>query len=117
MTGTTPLVGTDTILCTHATPGKVTVAATGRLTVAGAAVLLATDVTGADVVCAASPPPQGIVKCSKVATVTAGPAARLTVGGTAVVLDSLAGTTDGLPPPIGLTVTAGQQRLTVGATP
>jgi hypothetical protein len=40
-------------------------------------------------------------QCMKVAAISTGPAAKLRVGGQPVILSTLAGTTDGTPPPIG----------------
>jgi hypothetical protein len=117
---TTPvaLVGTDPILCTHATPGPVKVTPTGKLCVAHVPVLVLSDVVGAAVTCTMNDPTHGIKKCVTVVAVTGGKAAKLAVGGVPVLLSTLAGTTDGVVPPappdppgVHLKVVAGQSRL------
>jgi hypothetical protein len=126
------LTTASTVLCDVAAPpapapptahgGTVAKTSTAKLTVNGAAVL-ANRVQppiglGAVTGCANPPNPPTTIPCSMVATVTAGVANRLTVGGVAVLLETLKGTTLGTPPapaavpPGTLSATANQNRLT-----
>ncbi len=119
------LTTASTVLCDVAAPpapapptahgGTVAKTSTAKLTVNGSAVL-ANRVQppiglGAVVGCANKPPPPSNTTCTKVATVISGAAARLTVGGVAVLLETVKGTTVGTPPGT-LSATANQNRLT-----
>lgn len=83
------------ISCGHP-PGRVKpLDGEGVLTVGGVPVLLMTHLTDSPLIariegCGQPPPPP----CTQIATVTAGASSVLTVRGVAVVLDTLAGTTD-----------------------
>jgi|SoiMethySBSTD1v2_1073268.scaffolds.fasta_scaffold635310_2 hypothetical protein len=87
------------------------VASRSTLSAGGAAVLVEGDLTGATVEgCPLVPPPATNKKCSSVLSVTGGSAARLSVGGTPALLDSVTGTTDGNPAG-SLTVTSAGQTV------
>lgn len=94
--------------------GAVSTSGQAKLTVGGVPVLVKAGVagkslSGCTVVTNAS---SGTKQCSTVASVSAGEATKLTVGGAAVMLDTLAGTADGLPTPGAmLTATANQSKL------
>jgi hypothetical protein len=110
-----PLTVSSTVQCGHL--GPVTVSSSAKLTVGGNAVLLQSGVAGQPINSAAClnpiPPanPSG-VKCSAVVSVLpVSLAQKLTVGGQPVVLDSLTGLTNGVPPGSLLAV-AGQAKLT-----
>jgi hypothetical protein len=77
-----------------------------------------TDVTLSSCGTPTTPPPQGPknAPCSKVKAVSAGQATKLMAGGKPVMLDTLAGTTDGtvsnVTPQPGLSASANQSMLT-----
>jgi|SRR4051794_9252305 hypothetical protein len=105
--------------CGHS--GQVSTAGVDRLRVGGAAVLTATSVAGNAVTGCRTVPatnPNGTPKdvpCTAVGGVTATNAARLTVGGTPVLVEPLEGSTNGLLnslPTAALTGSAGQTRVT-----
>ena len=88
--------------------GKAVTTSTAKLAVGGKQVLVAASL-GAIASCANSAP--GEIKCTKVLTIIAGNATKLTVAGSPVLLDTLKGTTNGNP--VGaLAATAGQLTLT-----
>lgn len=106
----------STILCGVLVPlkahgGTVATTSSAKLTVGNNAVLLASSL-GAISGCQNAPPPTGATPCKKVLTVLPiSLATKLQAGGSSVLLDSLAGTTDGTP--VGpLNVTANQTKLT-----
>jgi hypothetical protein len=69
-----------------------------KLTVSGAGVVVKQDLLTAPLTgCTQVPPPATNVACTKVASVISGEAAKLTVRHQAVLLDSLAATTIGVP--------------------
>ena len=69
-----------------------------KLTVSGKSVLVKDDLLAAVLSgCTQVPPPQSNVPCTKVDTLTSGEAAKLTVRGHGVLLDSFAATTIGKP--------------------
>jgi hypothetical protein len=69
-----------------------------KLTVSGNSVLVKDDLVAALLSgCTQVPPPQGNVPCTKVDSLTAGEATKLTVRGHGVLLDSFAATTIGKP--------------------
>jgi hypothetical protein len=121
------LTTASTVLCDVALPapahgGTVAKTSTAKLTVNGSAVL-ANRVQpprglGAVAGCTNPANPPTTIPCSKVSTITAGAATRLTVDGVAVLLETLKGTTLGTPPapaavpPGTLSATANQNRLT-----
>jgi hypothetical protein len=89
----------STVSCGHG--GTVAVQGTAALTVAGAPVLVQAGIGGKPVAqCRTQPKSDASgpidVPCTSVAAVTAGQATKLTVGGVPVVLESLAGGTNGL---------------------
>ena len=102
------------VACPHG--GAVSTSGQSRLRVLDAPVLRQDGVAGRalDSNCAVvTDPNTSTLKCATVAAVTAGQATKLKVGGAAVLLDTLAGTTNGTPPPTGATLsaTAGQAKL------
>jgi hypothetical protein len=118
VSGDSVLTAASTVTCTHAVPGTVTLAGTGKLRVNGSAALRAADVVGAAVACGAPADPNtGSKPCTTVIAVTGGTASKLAVGGLPVLCESLAGSTDGTKPltppsPAGLSAAAGQSKLT-----
>ncbi|MGN9907818.1 hypothetical protein ACTMTJ_09715 [Phytohabitans sp. LJ34] len=88
------LTTASAVVCDHPTPGHVDTAGAARLVVAGAEVLTRDGVAGMPVSgCVASG--ANTTKCGTVQTVSSLGAAKLSVGGQAVLL-GLTGTTDGL---------------------
>jgi hypothetical protein len=84
--------------CGHGGTVQLT-ASRSALTVGGAAVLVAGDLTGAVVSgCQTKPTPGGNVPCTAVVSVLTGSATKLTVGAASVLLDTVSGTTNGNPP-------------------
>lgn len=91
----------STVKCAH--QGTITFTASQqKLKVDGQAVLVTTDVvTGTVSNCQtvpSSPPAPLQVKCTKVLSLSVGAAAKLTVGGTPVLLETAAGLTNGVTP-------------------
>jgi hypothetical protein len=111
----------STVSCPH--QGKVTVPipSQARLRVGGLSVLVSGVTFPPISDCKTrTSVPSGTTQCLAVKTVTGGQAPKLSVGGTPVLLETLAGTTTGLTPtePTGpvLSAAAGQTRLrTAGA--
>jgi len=113
MTGPSVLTTASTLTCAH--QGKVNADSTTKLRVGKVAVLLA-DVTGKAISgCkVVDNSNTATLKCKSVSSATAGQSAKLTVDGVSVLLDVLAGFTNGTPPPTGaplLPPTANQTRL------
>jgi hypothetical protein len=107
-----PLVLTTSsqITCAHQAP--VSLSSAAKLSVSGARVLVLTDVVGAQVVGCTNPDSSSSKKCLTVAAAS-GTALKLTVDGQPVVNDTLAGTSDGAPAPMPLSLTsAAQTKLT-----
>jgi hypothetical protein len=96
--GLAVLTATSTVTCAHT--GTVGADKTSRLRVGKQSVLLA-DVTGKDITgcTVVDDTSHGIKKCLKVSSVTIGQSSKLTVGDKSVLLASLAGFSDGTPPP------------------
>lgn len=111
------LTASSTVLCGVLTPvpthgGTVTVMPSPKLLVQGSGVLVETSLTGvATGTCTNVPPPQTKKPCTGVTAIITGRSLKLTVGGSPVLLDTLTGTTDGVPPGT-LAVTANQTKLT-----
>jgi hypothetical protein len=86
------------ITCAH--NASVQLQSSTKLTVAGANVLLLSDIVGASITACPTPndTSKGLKQCLKVASAS-GIAAKLTVGGQHVVNDTFAGTSDGTSPP------------------
>ena len=113
MTGPSVLTTASTFTCAH--EGKVKADSATRLRVGKVAVLVA-DVTGRDITdCNVKDVPStATLKCRIVSSATAGQSAKLTVEGVSVLLDVLAGLSNGTPPPTGaplLPPTVNQTRL------
>jgi hypothetical protein len=100
--------------CGHR-PGRVATSGVARLTVEGSAVLVRSGVSGKSVAGCSTPtasnPPSE--RCTTVTSVTRGEAARLFVDGVPVLLDTLAGGTNGVvgSPANALSASAGQSKL------
>ncbi len=118
---TVPGVLTTSSNCTCGHSGSVATSSSTKLQVSGNAVLLQTGIAGQSVSGCATPPASDnsgptATKCMTVASVTAGTSAKLQAGGQPVMLDTLAGTTDGMvgkvTPQTLLSATAGQSKLT-----
>lgn len=102
-------IGSD-VECGH--KGLVTVQSSAKLTIAGQAVLVASGVMGGPIAaCTTAPSPSTKPCTAVVAVLPVSQAIKLTAGGAGVVLDSLLGLTDGLPPGT-LFAAAGQSKLT-----
>jgi hypothetical protein len=82
------------VSCGHVPPGFVVPQSTAKLAVDGQPVLVQASVTTIGPGCV--PKAQGDKPCTAVVGITAGQSVKLRAGGTAVLLDSLAGSTDGL---------------------
>lgn len=85
----------STVTCGHG-PGAVSTSGTARLTVMGAAVLVAAGVKNASVAGCTTPTSQGNKPCKTVTSISKGASSTLRVDGAAVLLDTLAGGTDGM---------------------
>jgi hypothetical protein len=106
----------SSVTCNH--QGIVSTQGSSRLTVNTKGVLLKSGIQGQSVSTACTTqtdPNTGNKQCTTVSTVTSGESSRLTVDGNGVVLDSLAGATDGVlsGKPGSLQASAVQSRLTV----
>jgi hypothetical protein len=94
------LTTASNVTCGHS--GSVNTSSSAKLTVGGKSVLLKSSIEGKTVGSCSTQPstdPSGApqdVKCLTVSGVTAGEATKLTAGGSPVVLDTLAGSTDGM---------------------
>jgi hypothetical protein len=113
------LTTNSTVVCGHPAGGGgvVQVQSQAKLTVAGASVLVP-DGIGAksmSTLCGIPLPPAANKKCTKVISVSAGSATKLTVGGAPVVLQTLGGSTDGtldgVTPQLLLAAVANQEKL------
>lgn len=108
------LTTNSTIQCPDS--GKVQTSSTAKLTVSNNAVLLKPDFSSWSISGCSNPtdPNSGSKTCLKTVGLTAGAAQKLTCGGSsAVLLDTLQGTSDATPPPHNmLSATAGQSKLT-----
>lgn len=84
-----------------------------KLTVNGSKVLVMGDLNGADVsgCTTVTNTNTGTKQCLKVLTALGGVATKLTVGGQGVLLETITGTTDGLPVPAWTVQSAGQTKL------
>ena len=108
------------VTCGHS-PGKVSTTGSPKLKVSGQAVLLKDGIMGKSVSGCGTPPASDVsgptaIPCLTVTTVTTGEATKLTIGGAPVMLDTLAGQTDGMvgkvTPQLLLSATAVQTKLT-----
>ncbi len=111
------LTTAGSVRCPDPVAGTVNLVSAAKLSVAGQPVLLAADVVSQPLVgCGVvDNPAQGIKHCTSVVAVTGGISTKLVVGGRPVLLDTLTGTTDGTPPPLGKPLglaAAGQTKLT-----
>ena len=106
--------------CGHS-PGKVTTTGSPKMQVSGQPVLLKLGIMGKTVGGCSTPPAADVSgptakPCLTVTTVSAGEATKLTIGGQPVMLDTLAGQTDGMvgkvTPQQLLSATAIQTKLT-----
>ena len=102
-----------TLICGHG--GTVTlVPSGGKLKAGGADALTATMVVGAAIVGCTQVGP-GLTPCTAVVSITGGIAAKLKEAGNLVLLDTLAGTTNGVPSNNLLAATSpGQTKLKAG---
>ncbi len=115
-----PGVLTTSSNCTCGHSGTVSTSSSTKLQVSGSAVLLQAGIAGQTVSGCATPPasaPSPIAtKCMTVTSVTAGTSTKLQADGQPVMLDTLAGATDGtvanVTPQTLLSATAGQSKLT-----
>jgi len=93
--------------------GKATITSSAKLTVSTTKVVVKANLLAAPIAgCKQIPPPASKIACVKATSLTSGEAAKLTVGGQAVLLDSMVAVTGGAPNN-SLTCTAvKQQKLT-----
>ncbi|MFD0689862.1 hypothetical protein [Actinomadura fibrosa] len=103
----------STITCGHATAGHVLPDSAAKLAVAGEPVLLEAGVTTFDTAC--TPVSSNDKPCGKVRAITGGRSAKLLVGGSPVLLASLAGTTDGQIGGVAGALTVTSSQTTLGA--
>jgi len=84
-----------------------------KLKVNGSKVLVVGDLTGANVsgCLTVTNPMTGAKQCLVVSSALGGVATKLTVGGKGVLLEAIAGTTDGAPVPAWTVQSAGQSKL------
>lgn len=119
MTAPSVLTAASTLACTHG--GTVTATTSARLRVAKQPVLLAPLEQKHISQCpVADDPNTSTLQCRLVASVTAGQSSRLTVRGTSVLLATLAGVSNGTPPPTGAALappSANQTRLRAAVKP
>jgi hypothetical protein len=113
------LTTASTVTCGHS-PGIVQTTSLAKLKVGGQPVLLRSSIDGAAVtLCGTTPAsdPSGVTAkpCTAVSGVSAGASLKLKTGGKAVVLDTLAGSTDGMvakvTPQMALAAVANQSKL------
>jgi hypothetical protein len=103
-----PLTESSDVKCAH--EGTVSITGTPKLTVSGHPVLLRRGVVEKSI-SDCTPPTNNTPPCLTVTTILLeSQAQKLTVNGQPVILDTLAGSTDG-PPPGTLTATANQSKL------
>jgi hypothetical protein len=92
--------------------GKVTLTSAAKLTINSIPTLLRNGILPMSISgCKTVPPPQTQKPCTAVASVAAGEASKLTVNTMPVMLDTIEGTTDGVPTGK-LRADAGQSKLT-----
>lgn len=101
------LTSASSITCGH--QGRVSTTSAAKLTIDGNPVLIG---VGSTVSAACTLQNSNSSKKCTTATPVGGKAAKLCVGGSPVMLDTVTGTTDGYPPPGVITVDAGQTKLT-----
>jgi hypothetical protein len=105
------LTTASTLACSHGGTLQVS-PSQHQLTVDDHPALLQTDLLAATVSGCKTPATTSSKPCLKVASMLVGPATKLTVGGTPVVLETAQGLTDGVPQPATWTVqSAGQSKL------
>ncbi|NLP64959.1 hypothetical protein [Paraburkholderia sacchari] len=113
------LTTASNVTCGHA--GNVSTSSSTKLQVNGAAVLLQSGIAGQSIAGCSTPPASDASgptakPCTTVASVTGGPAGKLQADSQPVMLDTLAGTTDGMvaktTPQQLLAGIAGQTKLT-----
>ena len=107
------------VTCGHS--GKVQTSSSAKLTVNKKAVLLKSSIASKSISNCSTTPASDTsgptaIKCTTVSSVDSGEAKKLTAGGSAVMLDTLAGKTDGMvakvTPQLLLSANAGKSKLT-----
>jgi hypothetical protein len=104
-----PVVTTSaTIMCVHG--GQVTlIPKQTQVTISGSPVLREGDLSGAPIIGCAQPPSPGTKPCTMVVSTLPGSASmRVTAAGLPVLLATLSGITDGVPPGTIMCVSPGQ---------
>ena len=106
------LTESSTVACGHQGQAQLR-AGQSKLTVGGSKVLVDGDLSGAMLSGCTTPtnPVTGTKQCLTVSSALGGVATKLTVGGKGVLLDQIAGTTDGLPAPNWSVQSANQTKL------
>ena len=101
----------STVSCGHG--ANASLSSTAKLTVGGSNVLLANGYSAWSFPpgCSQTNVDSGEKICTLVTGITAGESSKLSVGGQAVLLESLGGTTDGSPDSLSLGATANQNKL------
>lgn len=102
------LTSASNVQCGH--QGTVSTSSTTRLKVQGGAVLTESGVMGMPVAGCTTAPSTSTKPCLSVTGIITGRALKLRAGGQPVLLDTLAGSTDGVPPGT-LPASAGQTKL------
>ena len=114
------LTAGSNVTCGHS-PGKVTTTGSPKMSVSNQPVLLKLGIMGKPVSGCSTPPAADVSgptakPCTSVTTVSTGEATKLTIGNQPVMLDTLAGQTDGMvgkvTPQLLLSATAIQTKLT-----
>ena len=104
----TVLTTGSSVTCSH--QGRVALSSSAKLKVANNPVLLSTDFASWGITnCTQTGGPP--TPCTNIVSVATGPASKLTVGRVPVMLDTLAGPTNGAPPGT-VSATAGHTKLT-----
>ena len=110
---TAPITTAAALLCGHS--GTISPSGNPRFTIGGLPVAVAGDVSGQVVSGCTTPPSSGpppTSPCGTVSTESGGQANRLRVGGKAVLMDSVGGSTDGNPTGTVSVSNPGQVRVT-----
>ncbi|MCW8900033.1 MAG: hypothetical protein OQK95_05165 [Gammaproteobacteria bacterium] len=98
------------MICGHG--GTANLISTAKLEVSGKPVLIESDASSWPLTktpCGQAS--SGGTSCTTIASITAGKSSKLTVGGVAVLLDSISGTTNGAPDNTNLSATEMQNKL------
>jgi hypothetical protein len=104
-----PLTNSSQIKCPHS--GVVTPASSAKLTIGGQPVLLSNQWSAWAIAGCTVSPSQSTKPCLTVTALAGGDAAKLSVGGVPVLLDSGQALSDGVPPPVSVSLSAGESKV------